>query len=572
MDRAHTDEKVAARLSPPTPLVALAKDDDLNAEGKRQLTFIVALGYDGVQSAHMKKRKEAAVTGEQTPASDDTQPSPHIPRELPSLVGHATPGRNTSDSDSTRSPIDPPGLSEQIPSTGDQAVAVPPMEVRVEDIDESARPPVVEEPAELDAIFSIDPRVFEWELVYDVSDPIFQLEPTLVEPDLSRYSVSGLPQLDTYIPVDLLPDSLLVHDIDNITRVHFGDSDTQYHRPPVRRYVRIYPKPPGQHGESQSAYEGRDTSKAARSAHLYLQSTNRLGSGSHSFVYRAPLTLRLDGDSGKCTTATVAVKTAHKECGAHLMLDKEATAYNAFPRELMEDTSRPMPDISGTDGAATSLDAVMTSESADEPPSVSHSHDADCLGPAAQSAASAELPRPASRMPVIEGGPAVVPKFYGYYGALNEDGTLHSERHGLQTYCDIDEACYVDWPTRLLLVEECGRPIQPYYMTREERCVHLPQLLFHCIVDAAYSEKVVALTERLHKAGFVNGSPYRRNMLSQPGPLSVPPEERSQYTPSYRIIDFGRADVLSLLPETRHEFFGDCCDADMMRTKRSLFL
>ncbi|RDX52438.1 hypothetical protein OH76DRAFT_1345065 [Lentinus brumalis] len=349
------------------------------------------------------------------------------------------------------------------------------MEVRVEDIDESARPPVVEEPAELDGIFSIDPRVFEWELVYDVSDPIFQLEPTLVEPDLSRYSVIGLPQLDTYIPDDLLPDSLLVHDIDNITRVHFGDSDTQCRRPPVRRYVRIYPKPSGQHGESQSAYEGRDTSKAARSAHLYLQSTNRLGSGSHSF----------------CTSATVAVKTAHKECGAHLMLDKEATAYNAFPRELMEDTSR---------------------------------------------------------------GPAVVPKFYGYYGALNADGTLHSERHTLQTYCDIDETCYVDWPTRLFLVEECGRPIQPYYMTREER------------------EKVVALTERLHKAGFVNGSPYRRNMLSQPGPLSVPREERSQYTPSYRIIDFGRAEVLSLLPETRHEFFGDCCDADMMKTKRSLFL
>ena len=34
---------------------------------------------------------------------------------------------------------------------------------------------------------------------------------------------------------------------------------------------------------------------------------------------------------------------------------------------------------------------------------------------------------------------------------------------------------------------------------------------------------------------------YVRNILWQPGPLSKPPEERSRHTPSFRIIDFGRA-------------------------------
>ena len=45
----------------------------------------------------------------------------------------------------------------------------------------------------------------------------------------------------------------------------------------------------------------------------------------------------------------------------------------------------------------------------------------------------------------------------------------------------------------------------------------------------------------LHNAGFLQGSVYPRNMLIQPGPLTVPPSERSLASPSFRIIDFGRA-------------------------------
>ena len=36
------------------------------------------------------------------------------------------------------------------------------------------------------------------------------------------------------------------------------------------------------------------------------------------------------------------------------------------------------------------------------------------------------------------------------------------------------------------------------------------------------------------------GSFYVRNIMSQPGPLTAPPEECSAATPSFRIIDYGR--------------------------------
>ena len=44
----------------------------------------------------------------------------------------------------------------------------------------------------------------------------------------------------------------------------------------------------------------------------------------------------------------------------------------------------------------------------------------------------------------------------------------------------------------------------------------------------------------LHHAGFLQGSVFSRNILIQPGPLTVPPSERSLASPSFRIIDFGR--------------------------------
>ena len=41
---------------------------------------------------------------------------------------------------------------------------------------------------------------------------------------------------------------------------------------------------------------------------------------------------------------------------------------------------------------------------------------------------------------------------------------------------------------------------------------------------------------------IVQGSFYVRNIMCQPGPLTLPPERRSYNTPSFRIIDFGRGE------------------------------
>jgi hypothetical protein len=48
------------------------------------------------------------------------------------------------------------------------------------------------------------------------------------------------------------------------------------------------------------------------------------------------------------------------------------------------------------------------------------------------------------------------------------------------------------------------------------------------------------LLHRLHASSFVQGSFYERNILVQPGALTLPRAERSYNDPSYRIIDFGR--------------------------------
>ena len=45
---------------------------------------------------------------------------------------------------------------------------------------------------------------------------------------------------------------------------------------------------------------------------------------------------------------------------------------------------------------------------------------------------------------------------------------------------------------------------------------------------------------RLHHMDIVQGSFYVRNIMIQPGPLSVPQDRRSFDTPSFRVIDFGR--------------------------------
>jgi hypothetical protein len=66
----------------------------------------------------------------------------------------------------------------------------------------------------------------------------------------------------------------------------------------------------------------------------------------------------------------------------------------------------------------------------------------------------------------------------------------------------------------------------------------------------------------LHNAGFLQGSVYPRNILMQPGPLTLPPSKRSLASPSFRIIDFGRG-------EHKQDFVRDVIGMDAWQRYKS---
>ncbi|KAJ7487805.1 hypothetical protein FB451DRAFT_1528490, partial [Mycena latifolia] len=99
---------------------------------------------------------------------------------------------------------------------------------------------------------------------------------------------------------------------------------------------------------------------------------------------------------------------------------------------------------------------------------------------------------------------AMVPKFYGFFVPVEESSRGRP----------------------ILLMEDCGRPINPATLTTAQRAV--------CF----------AFAHRLYRENFIQHSFYSRNILLQPGPLTLPPDKRSLKDPSFRLIDFGRARCL----------------------------
>lgn len=111
---------------------------------------------------------------------------------------------------------------------------------------------------------------------------------------------------------------------------------------------------------------------------------------------------------------------------------------------------------------------------------------------------------------------AVMPKFYGQYRC-----DKFKYRFGYTT------PAFETGPCSLLLLEDCGHPIDPRNVSRRTR------------------HDVLAMFSHLHKAGYIHGSPGARNILIKPGPLSNPPGRRSMHCPSLRLIDFGRTSSTS---------------------------
>ncbi|OCH85291.1 hypothetical protein OBBRIDRAFT_763141 [Obba rivulosa] len=208
-----------------------------------------------------------------------------------------------------------------------------------------------------------------------------------------------------------------------------------------------------------------------RVAHLHTHPANAIGKGHHSYVRRGALTLPepLYGCS-RTGQVTVAVKTAELRGHARRLLRNEADMYARFPQHLQQEYC------------------------------------------------GYHLVRPIWHpVPV---GP-VVPKFYGYYVPLDDHGNAIDE---LYKSFHEDEDGPVSGPSPILLIEECGKPVNPSTFSLDER-------------SECYS-----LLCRLHNANFIQNSFYTRNILVQPGPLTRPPAERSRRTPSFRIIDFGRGE------------------------------
>ncbi|KAJ7667086.1 hypothetical protein B0H17DRAFT_258578 [Mycena rosella] len=112
---------------------------------------------------------------------------------------------------------------------------------------------------------------------------------------------------------------------------------------------------------------------------------------------------------------------------------------------------------------------------------------------------------PGIKFPVPVG--AVVPKFFGYYVP---------EHAGY-------DACNTAEPSPILLLEECGSPIEPQHLSHDNKAECFSMFL------------------RLHLSGFLQQSAFKANVVVQPGPLTVSPQKRSLELPSFRIIDFGRA-------------------------------
>ncbi|KAJ6544243.1 hypothetical protein B0H19DRAFT_1170050 [Mycena capillaripes] len=112
---------------------------------------------------------------------------------------------------------------------------------------------------------------------------------------------------------------------------------------------------------------------------------------------------------------------------------------------------------------------------------------------------------PEVKYPVPVG--AILPKFFGYY----------VPDHPGYNAGNIAE------PSPILLLEDCGGPIDPQNLSHDNKAECFSMFL------------------RLHLSGFLQKSPFKKNILVQPGPLTVPPEKRSLDSPSFRVIDFGRA-------------------------------
>lgn len=139
----------------------------------------------------------------------------------------------------------------------------------------------------------------------------------------------------------------------------------------------------------------------------------------------------------------------------------------------------------------------------------------------------------------------VVPKFYGCYTPYIKATTNGLEEEEDSWTRETIPNCLA---VPILLLEACGKAVCASSLDFPEKCERNYHDMDAKLIRRAFClfcffrKSIELLLERLHEAKFVQGSMYERNILYQPGPLSVPPANRSGK--EFRIIDFGRGNSI----------------------------
>ena len=433
-------------------------------------------------------------------------PSPHgFQLALHIDVSSSSPNvtADASDNISVGSPLDPPGIPVlSMDAEKQQSLRAPPSLV-LESYTKSPKPtPLPSSDSPTHASSEPEP------LLPSTHDALLDIDPSVLEFDTSHFLLNDVPLLDTLIPPELMPDDLLVHDLSNITGLFprndfLNNKHGKMHMKtdmPVR-YVRMYPAsthpPPPKRPTETDAVEGDGAPSSEdtpgehvprRTAHIYLQRKNYLGSGNHSTVFRGGLRLK-HAHGASMETRQVAVKAAGEECGAHAMLLHEARMYDRFPRALMEHHVPPPPSTQNetSESNLESRHDVECNREGERPQSCeggrvagvsSEPTDSDNVSSLSVPSASASEESKISEhlspeeCAKAESEPPVVPKFFGFYAPAREGSDQPDLRSHKEQGCDLDSECCVEgWPTGLLLIEDCGTPIEADDFEQQHRCV-----------------------------------------------------------------------------------------------------
>ncbi|KAF8882974.1 hypothetical protein BD779DRAFT_1787696 [Infundibulicybe gibba] len=354
-----------------------------------------------------------------------------------------------------------------------------------------------------------------------------------------------IPKLEEFIPEEYFPDILLVNDPSGYAYIDDSKKETEQ----LFKYKRVWPRfkrdteretSLNTSGSCPSTTFDRPKSNESPKhnvAHLNLASASKLGTGHHSVVRRAPLRLPqpLMVDS-PTQEVTVAVKMATDGSEARGLLNNEGRLYNSIPQHLMEDwcgLNLVAPMIYPVPATAIAPKFYGFYIPVREEVERERRHKKRELKEKAKQAARAK--RKEKKNVTLEQTATTETNGASGISSPRNDETEDDSDDSVDEIDDSENETEEqineirkDQLSPILLLEECGSPIFPKQFSPDDR-------------SACYS-----MLLRLHQADIAHNSFYIRNVLVQPGPLTLPPSLRSTDTPSFRLIDFGRSDAWSI--------------------------